>query len=56
MRKHNTPEQKEKRRNIYWCLVNIAKLNHNEARVYRDWSDNKIWMIINGESKPIRKW
>jgi hypothetical protein len=56
MRKHNTPEQKLQRKNAYWCLRNIAKLSHQEARVFRDYTDNKILMILNGVAKPIPKW
>jgi hypothetical protein len=54
--RHKTPEEKELRRNKYWCLTEIGKLDDNEARVFRDWTKNKVWMIINGEAKPIPKW
>jgi hypothetical protein len=53
---HKTEKEKEKRRNKYWCLTQIARLNDDEARVYRDWTDSKVWMILNGECKPIPKY
>ena len=56
MRQHNTKEQKEQRKNAYWLLRNIAKLNVHDAMVFRDWSDNKIKMIIFEGAKPIPKW
>ena len=40
----------------YWCLTQIAKLSSDEALVYRDWTDEKVRMIINGEAHPIPKW
>jgi hypothetical protein len=54
--KHETEEEKLHRKNKYWVLRNICKLSSHDAIVFRDWSDNKVAMIINGEAKPIPKW
>jgi hypothetical protein len=56
MRKHNTEQQKEQRRNAYWLLRNVACLSVHQSMVLRDWTDNKILMIINKQCNPIIKW
>jgi len=52
---HYTEEQKEKRRNKYRELRD-AGIEADEARVYRDWTDEKVRRICAKECKPIPKW
>jgi len=51
MRPHKT--KKEKRRMAYRKLRR-AGIEVRLAKIFRDWTDNKIQMICSGESKPIR--
>ena len=52
--RHETEEDKQRRKDKYWCLVNIAKIEPRKALIFRDWTDNKVRMILNGEAHPIR--
>jgi hypothetical protein len=54
--KHDTETQKKHRSFKYKLLREIAKCSVDEALVYRDWTDNKVLMILKGEAKPIPKW
>lgn len=51
--KHETPEDKERRKNKYWLLINVRKYTSDKARRIRDWTDPKVRMIIDFEANPI---
>jgi hypothetical protein len=54
---HKTPEEKAIRRIKYWLIITCRKdIPRDIALVYRDWTCNKVLMIINREANPIPKW
>ena len=52
-RKHYTYKQKLQRNCAYWLLRNVAGLDARKALKIRDWTDNKILLILKGEANPI---
>lgn len=52
-RQHKTIEQKKERLERYW-LLRYSGIEPRKALIFRDWTDNKIAMIISGEAKPCR--
>ncbi len=53
MRPHNTIEQKFERKMKYHELRE-AGISPRKAGIFRDWTNNKIDLIIEGKATPIR--
>lgn len=52
MRKHNTIKEKLNRRKAYNKLI-AAGIPTKSATRIRDWTDNKVELVVIGISKPI---
>ena len=52
MRKHNTEEEKSKRRKAYNKLI-AAGIPTKSAYRIRDWTDNKVELVANGNARPV---
>ena len=52
-KKHFTKEEKKIRRLCYQ-LLRSAGFSPEKARLFRDWKEKKVIMLILGEAKPIR--
>lgn len=50
---HETPEQKFKRKMKYIELKEAGQ-SARRARIFRDWSLNRVRMICEGRADPIR--
>jgi hypothetical protein len=51
--KHETEEEKHLRR-VKYNVLRINGISVRQAVIFRDWTNNKVLMILKGEAHPIR--